>query len=180
MTRASRLQLDPAALRELLDELVRRLRARGVRGSIRIIGGAAMALRFPDDPSIRVTADVDAVYQPKPEVDEVIAELATEHGLEVDWVNARGASWLRVDAPSPDSEDFQVIVASPEQLIAMKLAAAREQDLHDLRVLARHLGIDDPQQLVDIAFEVYGEDSIELSDSRQSYLWLAEAVLAKR
>ncbi|MGO4300396.1 nucleotidyl transferase AbiEii/AbiGii toxin family protein [Leifsonia sp. RAF41] len=180
MSRAPRLQLDPAKLRALLDELARRLRARGVQGHIRIIGGAAMALRFPDDPSIRVTADVDAVYLPRPEVDEVIAELAQEHGLEVDWVNSRGASWLRVDPPSPDGEDFQIIVASAEQLIAMKLAAAREQDLHDLRVLARHIGIDDPQQLVDIAFQVYGEDSIELPDSRQSYLWLAEAVLAAR
>ncbi|MGO4534205.1 hypothetical protein [Leifsonia sp. 2MCAF36] len=62
----------------------------------------------------------------------------------------------------------------------MKLAAAREQDLHDLRVLARHAGITDPQRLVDIAYEVYGEDSVELPDSRASYLWLAEAVLAAR
>nr|WP_285116473.1 DUF6036 family nucleotidyltransferase [Leifsonia sp. fls2-241-R2A-40a] len=146
-------------------------------GHIRIVGGAAMALRFPDDPSIRVTSDIDAVYEPRPQVDEVIAQLAVEHGLEVDWINAHGAPWLRVDPPSPDADGFQVILASTEQLIAMKLAAARDQDLHDLRILARHAGIRDPEQLVDIAFEVYGEDSIELPDSRQSYLWLAEAVL---
>ena len=94
--------------------------------------------------------------------------------------NARGASWLRVDPPDSNVGEFQVIVASVEQLIAMKLAAAREQDLHDLRVLARHAGIDDPQQLVDIAFKIYGEDSIALPDSRESYLWLAQALLASR
>jgi hypothetical protein len=75
MTRVPRGQLDVQKLRDLLDELVRRLHLRGVSGNIRIIGGAAMALRFPDDPSIRVTADIDAVYELRPEVDEVIAEL---------------------------------------------------------------------------------------------------------
>ena len=57
-------------------------------------------------------------------MDEVIAELAAERGLEVDWINARGASWLRVDRPSGETEGFEVILASPEQLIAMKMAAA--------------------------------------------------------
>ena len=177
MTRVPRGQLDVQKLRDLLDELVRRLHLRGVSGNIRIIGGAAMALRFPDDPSIRVTADIDAVYELRPEVDEVIAELAAERGLEVDWINARGASWLRVDRPSGETEGFEVILASPEQLIAMKMAAAREQDLHDLRILARNLGIEEPERLVEIAYEIYGEDSVELSDPRQSYLWLAQAVL---
>jgi len=57
------------------------------------------------------------------------------------------------------------------------MAAAREQDLHDLRILARNLGIEEPERLVEIAYEIYGEDSVELSDPRQSYLWLAQAVL---
>ncbi|GAA1056944.1 hypothetical protein GCM10017608_10400 [Agromyces luteolus] len=62
--------------KELVEELERRLVAHGIRGSVRIVGGAAMVLRFPDDPVMRVTTDVDAAYEPRPEIDEVIAEIA--------------------------------------------------------------------------------------------------------
>lgn len=55
---------DADTVRELLDELVRRLEDRGVRGVIRVAGGAAMLLRFPDDPEVRVTSDIDAMIEP--------------------------------------------------------------------------------------------------------------------
>jgi hypothetical protein len=61
----------------------------------------------------------------------------------------------------------------------MKLAASREQDLHDLGILARHAGITDPQQLVDIAFAAYGEDSVTLNETRDDYLIMAKQALAR-
>lgn len=161
----------------MLDELVRRLEARGVAGSMRIVGGAALALRYPDDPEVRVTRDVDATWEPRAEVAAVIAELAAERGLETDWVNPAGASWLRTDAPSRRDGVFEIVIATPEQLVAMKLAAGREQDLADLRILARQIGIRDPARLVDIAYEIYGDDSVELPDGRESYLLLARDVI---
>ena len=170
-------QLDPAELRDLLQELVRRVEARGVTGAIRIVGGAALALRYPDDAEVRTTRDVDAVWEPRAEVGEVIAELAAERGLEADWINPAAASWLRTDPPNPAEGQFEIVIATPEQLVAMKLAAGREQDLADLRILARHLGIDDAERLVDIAYDVYGDDSVELPDGRESYLVLARAVI---
>jgi len=170
--------LDPVELAELLDELVQRLETRGVTGAIRIIGGAALALRFPHDPAVRMTRDVEATWEPRVEVSEVIAELAAERGLEADWINPAGASWLRTDVPNPRPGEFEVVVATPEQLVAMKLARGREQDLADLRILARHLAITEPERLVDIAYGIYGEDSVELPDGRASYLLLARDVLA--
>lgn len=177
MTSSGGHALDPAALRDLLDELVRRLEARGVTGSIRIVGGAALALRYPDDPDVRVTRDIDAVWEPRSEVAESIAELASDRGLEVEWINSAGAPWLRTDTPEPRRGEFLVVVATPEQLVAMKLAAGRSQDVADLRILARHLGIRDPAGLVDIAYRVYGDDAVELPDGRDSYLLLARDVI---
>ena len=173
---ARRREFEPADIRELIDELVRRLEARGISGAIRIVGGAALALRYPDDPDIRVTQDVDATWEPRAAVSRVITEIAAERGLEVDWINPAAASWLRTDAPS-QSGGFHVVIATPEQLVAMKLAAGREQDLADLRVLAKHLGIRSAERLVEIAYEIYGDDSVELPDGRESYVLLAQAVL---
>lgn len=44
---------DAETVRGLLDELVRRLEARGIRGTIRVAGGAAMLLHYPDDPAVQ-------------------------------------------------------------------------------------------------------------------------------
>jgi hypothetical protein len=71
-----------------------------------------------------------------------------------------------------------VTVASIDELIAMKLAASRDQDLFDLGILARNAGITDPERLVDIAFDAYGEDSVVLTDTREDYLILAQQAIA--
>ncbi|WP_353816579.1 hypothetical protein [Agromyces sp. SYSU T00266] len=52
-----------------------------------------MVLRFPDHPEVQVTTDVDAAYQPRPEIDEVIAEMADDLGLPDRWMNAASAPW---------------------------------------------------------------------------------------
>ena len=167
------LVLTPARAKELIDELERRLVARGIRGSIRIVGGAAMVLRFPDDPDVRVTTDVEAAYDPRPEIDEVIAEMARDYRLPDRWMNGSSTPWNVVT-----DTGSTITVATAEELVAMKMAAGRVQDLADLRILARHLGITQPEQLVDIACAVYGEYSTALSDSRESYELFARDVLA--
>ncbi|HET6672035.1 MAG TPA: DUF6036 family nucleotidyltransferase [Agromyces sp.] len=168
--------LDARAVRELLDELARRLTERGVHGTIRVAGGAAMLLRFPDDPDVRVTRDIDALIEPSEEIEKVVAEMASDLALPSRWLNAAGRGWLRVDA-APSGEPVGVSVATPRELIAMKLAAARDKDFADLGILVRHLGITDPAELVGIAYDVYGEDAVELPDGRESYLWYAESVI---
>lgn len=174
------LEFAPGQVRALLAELTRRLDGKGIQGEIRVIGGAAMALRFPDDPSVRATRDIDAVYLPAPEVDRVILEMTRDLGLEPGWINSAAAPWLRVAGRPGSSSGFATIVATAEELAAMKLAAGREWDLTDLSIIARHLGLSDPEQLVDIAYKIYGEDSVELSDGRDSYRTLAESVIPKR
>lgn len=59
----------------------------------------------------------------------------------------------------------------------MKLAAERGKDILDLSLLASRLGITDPERIVDIAFDLYGEDSIPLSGERDNYLIVAAEAL---
>lgn len=65
------------------------------------------------------------------------------------------------------------------ELLTMKMAAGRPQDLTDLVVLFRHLKIRSPEQAVDIAERMYGGDSVVLSEPRESLLLPAESVLAR-
>lgn len=174
------LTFTPTELRGLIDELAARLDERGIAAEIHIVGGSAMALRFPEDPKIRVTRDVDAVFEPVAAVREVIAEMALDLDLPRDWMNANAKPFL----PGRSSENtarapVSITIASLDELIAMKLAGSREQDLHDLGILARHAQIDDPNRLVDIAFELYGEESVVLTEDRDEYLLIATQVLAR-
>ena len=169
-------EFDAATVLQLLDELKDRLSARGVRGTVKVAGGAAMLLNYPDDPHVRVTTDIDALIEHDDEIAEVVAEMAHDLALPRHWLNAAGKSWLRVAADDRD-DPISVSVATPKELIAMKLAASRDKDAADLAIIARNEGIDDPVTLVDIAYEVYGEDSVELPDGRQSYLWFAADVI---
>ncbi|BDZ54042.1 hypothetical protein GCM10025870_11150 [Agromyces marinus] len=91
-------------------------------------------------------------------------------------MNAAGRSWFRVEARDTGAP-VAVTVATERELIAMKLAAVRDKDFVDLGILARHLGITEPEELVRIAYEVYGDDAVELPDGRESYLWYAQSVI---
>jgi hypothetical protein len=83
------------------------------------------------------------------------------------------------DPVTLDVEGLQVALSSPANLLAMKMAAGRPQDITDLVVLFRQLKIKSPEQAVDIAEGMYGDDSVVLSEPRESLLLLAESVLAK-
>jgi methanogenic corrinoid protein MtbC1 len=61
---------DRDLLEEGLRQLVARLRASGIRSGIRIIGGAALALRYFDRAS---TVDIDAHFIGSPETVEKAA-----------------------------------------------------------------------------------------------------------
>ncbi len=112
---------------------------------------------------MRVTRDIDALIEPSDEVEVVVAEMAADLGLPSRWLNAAGSSWLRVEA-APSDEAVTIAIASERELIAMKMSAARDKDFVDLGILARHLGITDPAELVRIAYDIYGDDAVELPD----------------
>lgn len=170
--------MDPAEVRRLLDLLTQRLTDEGVDARIHVIGGSAIALLFPDDAETRFTTDIDAAVTPRIAVLRVVEQLADELQLPPTWLNSNGSPFVppRSTADSAPT-GVTVTIASVEELIAMKLAASRHHDLFDLGLLARNAGITDPEWLVDIAFEAYGDESMVLTDSRDDYLTLARQAL---
>lgn len=170
---------DRTKIIELLTELGRRLSSKGVAGRLYIVGGAAMALEFD---TRRTTRDIDAVLHPPTTVAQEAAAMATELSLPPGWLSSAASAFVPLpdeDPVSLDIEGLEVAVSSPANLLAMKMAAGRPQDLTDLVVLFRHLKIRNPEQAVDIAKRMYGEDSVVLSGPRESLLLLAESVLAQ-
>lgn len=148
---------------ELLGELGRRLEAMGQTAEIYLAGGAAMQLRYGRR---TLTRDVD-VAAIGPVVAGEARRIATERGLDRDWLSAGMAAW----APSPDDGDelrrlggLVVRIAGPRPMLAMKLAAARGRDVEDIRRLCDVLGITTADDAVRVAIDVYGDDSVALGD----------------
>ncbi|MGG7509696.1 DUF6036 family nucleotidyltransferase [Plantibacter sp. YIM 135249] len=172
--------LDPERVHALLGELATGLISRGVTGHLVVVGGAAIALRYPDDDAVRVTTDIDAVYVPRDAVNAEVARIAERHGLPINWLNDRASPWLPDRAlPIGYETSFTIESATDRELIAMKMAAFRPQDLHDLTILARRVGATAPMDLVDIAIGVYGEDSTALTGSREDYEFQARDVFLR-
>lgn len=170
---------DRDMILQLLTELGRRLSAKGVAGRLYIVGGAAMALQFD---TRRSTRDIDAVLHPPTTVAAEAKSMASDLGLPLGWLSSAAQAFIPMPDEDPVSLDvagLQVAVSSAANLLAMKMAAGRTQDIADLVVLFRHLKIRSAEQAVDMAERMYGPDSIVLSEPRESLLLLAESVLAR-
>ncbi|WP_207771362.1 hypothetical protein [Arthrobacter sp. Bz4] len=86
-------------------------------------------------------------------MDEVVQEMSDDYGLPGRWLNSNavaylpnGTSWIA----GPPGSSSAVRLADLPSLAAMKIAAERQKDIEDLGRIARALGIDDPEELVDI------------------------------
>lgn len=171
-----RRELGVDEIRELLAELGRRLHDRGVEATIYIVGGAAIALEMD---ARRVTVDVDAVFRPETTVAETAAAIAAERGLRPDWLNQSARAYIPggdAGAVLLDIPGLSVALASPEHLLAMKMAAFRPTDVPDLELLFGELKITTADQAADIALSVYGEESVVLP-GRDELLLTGQAIL---
>lgn len=148
--------LDGDQIRRLFEELSEELERRGTRAEIFLVGGAAMALAYD---ARRATRDIDAVFQPKEEVYSAAAAVAARHDLPDDWLNDGVKGFLPGDDPRArpvyESDALRVDVASPQYLLAMKLLAAREQDVDDIIVLYRLCGFTSAAEGLDLVESVY-------------------------
>ncbi|WP_448003189.1 hypothetical protein [Agromyces bauzanensis] len=121
---------DRDLLEEGLRQLVARLRESGTRSGIRIVGGAALALRYFDRTS---TVDIDAHFiGPGEVVEEAANAIARDNGWPHDWLNNKAAGFIpeygarRVQWETlHDDGDVVIEVAPPDALLAMKLRANR-------------------------------------------------------
>lgn len=165
-------------LRELVDEL----RNAGEVAGIRLVGGAALTLRYFDR---GVTQDLDSLHV-SPGSDVAVAAAAARVAQRHDW----DASWLNFDVTRADAlptlgravewdtiysqHGIVIQVASKEALLAMKLRANRPgRDTRDIRLLLGLCGMTTIAEAESLYEDFYSGDS--LSDRA---LQMVTAILA--
>lgn len=194
-------RLDAAEIRRLLDRLSSHLREAGSAGHhLMIVGGAALALMWED----RTTHDIDVLLTDRagapqdpvpagrrtpsidlismrftPDMARAARQVAEAEGLPRNWLNGAVA----IFAPAGDlqprvlhrSDCLTVEAPSATMLLAMKLHAARGQDLEDAARLARDAGISDPDEMLALVADAYGADAAtaETADFAERALSLA-------
>ena len=150
--------LDHARIRKLFDELSTALEARGVRGHVYLPGGSALIAGHGKE---RATKDVDVRIDAA--TDEVLAAAKTigkRHGLDERWFDLKAAQFVPrgddVRAKTVyNSPGLVVTGASAEHLLAMKVFAARDIDLQDVKHLAGVLGITKASDAIRICEQAY-------------------------
>jgi hypothetical protein len=76
--------LESTEIRAALHELAQRLHGAAVTASIRVVGGAALAIEYFDRPATR---DVDCMLSPADDIKAVAAKIGSERGWPADWLN---------------------------------------------------------------------------------------------
>jgi hypothetical protein len=171
--------LDPQTITRALNEVVARAEAEGIVGTIEVFGGSALVMLYPHEAEVRATEDVDARIRTNASLTRIIEEVGEKLGLAPNWLNSRSDPFLPATVVASPASKLIVTFATARQLIAAKMSAARPQDLHDLGILVKHEGIRTPEELVDIAFDAYGDDSVVLTDTREESLLFARDVFAR-
>lgn len=162
------MDLTKAELLNALSVLDAELAALGLHATLRVVGGAAIALKYDES---RSTADVDSVFGNYRQVRTAIEKTAEKLNLPSDWVNSQVH-----DLGLPFAADLEpdileiganltVELASAEFLLFSKVVSTRQadQDFDDAVVLARYLDLQTTQD-IEQAVKRFGsvDGSVEL------------------
>ena len=151
------MSLDRDDLIRGLRQLVTSLRDRGEPAGIRIIGGAALSLRYFER---RTTEDIDAKVHPTEPTLELAADVASASGWPADWLNTKADHFIPLSTevgwePLYADGDVSIWVASAPALLAMKLRASRPgRDDDDIANLLSMCAIADATEAADL-YETY-------------------------
>lgn len=161
----TRNEFTAAEIVDLLSELDKRLKTRGISASVFVVGGAAIAVTSNDNP--RRTEDIDVITRDEAVVDEA-RTMASQRKLPEDWLNTRASPWM---PPLPEGAlqsgagpGLHITYATDEFLLATKLVAQRRKDAGDIVALAGRLKMenasaDDLEQVISRYYT--DEDSLE-------------------
>lgn len=153
-----------------LRELIAELRTAGEVAGIRLVGGAALALRYFDRGT---TQDLDALHV-QPGTDEAVADaaarVADQRGWNPAWLNfaveqadalptlgRRAVEWETIY----DRDGIVIQVAAKEAMLAMKLRANRPgRDTNDIRQLLRLCAITTLDEAEELYEDLYPGDQL--------------------
>ena len=130
------------------DEINQRLVAKNKHAEIMLVGGAALMLAFD---TRNATYDIDAIFYPNHDMEEIIQNMAEVHELESDWLNDSAKVFVTNKMTFSTLRTYSNLTisnADAESLLAMKLIAARPyaKDMDDSVFLMKTLNIKSEQQ----------------------------------
>ncbi len=129
-------------IRRNFELLGQELVGRGVTGEIVVAGGAAMLLVIRNRDTTR---DVDAYFATNPqEIRAAAAVVARKEGLPPHWLNDGVKGFFYSQPPTSlwaEYPGLRLYTVDPDYLLAMKVLAARPQDVGDIIALVDHLDL---------------------------------------
>lgn len=167
--------MAPEDVRDLLEELAKRLDEAGIAAGIRVVGGAALSIL---DQNRRSTSDVDAVIVPAGAATEIVAELARERGLPHNWLNHAALAYIPPIGSNDWVEvlrrgDVTVSIGSVQMLLAMKLLANRGvRDSDDIAFLLDACGVRSMEDAQTIYESYHAQDVLSPSAAARVQHWL--------
>jgi len=136
--------MDRKTIMQNLMHLDDELKVKDVRGKIALVGGAVMCLVLKTRES---THDIDAIFEPKSIIYECIEITARKKNLPKNWLNDSVKGFMSQNAdfqPHVEFSNLDVLVATPEYMLAMKCLSSRaesETEMDDIKSLIQHLEI---------------------------------------
>jgi hypothetical protein len=130
------MDLTTDEMEETLSRFIEQLVAKGIKGTVKIYGGAAVIYHLPE---LRTTTDIDSIFAPLREIQEQTEIFARSNpGLGARWFNAQihDVMPLREDENPKifyNANGLKVTFASVKYLLAMKAMSDRRsvKDLDD-------------------------------------------------
>lgn len=157
-------QLDRDEIIHGINAVIDKLRGADEPAGIRIIGGAALALRYFDR---RTTSDIDAQLHPEDSILRAAVEVANEEGWPENWLNSNATMFMPSFSVGLDWEDLYfdanitISVASPRALLAMKINASRPgRDVKDIANLLAICNIKDISEAEELMDKYYPGDGL--------------------
>ena len=171
--------MDKKQILALLHELGDELANEESYATINVCGGAAMAMIYdinsPDD-------DIDVVlidFDNRNKFNECVKRVANHYNLPESWLNEDVKIFVN-SMKEPCFQEFDkfgtlsIRIISEEQLLAMKLFAARRKDLDDAVVIAKSLCIVSKEELNNVLYKYFNERSVKFMAAHQKQPYYTE------
>ena len=150
-------ELDAETLLSLIREVAAELPGDGVRRRLVVVGGALLAWH-----GLRAsTRDIDTVARLDVELRRAVSTVAARHGLAHQWINDSATGFLPQGFdPERGSliwadDRLEVVGASRDDVLLMKILAGRATDTPDIRALWSHAGFATPAAAARAFFKAY-------------------------
>jgi hypothetical protein len=138
------------------------LKALDIHGELLLAGGASMCLVHE---ARDMTKDIDALYEPKSLINQIVKKIAIRENIQENWLNDAVKAYIIPDTPIDSFLNLGNLVintVSPNYLLAMKMMASRygEHDYDDIIFLLRKLHISTIDEAIDSLLTFFSPEQI--------------------